>query len=921
MEYAKKNDPSLIWRFCGDGHPKRSNWFTLVRETGTETESHKRNKKLVERTISEYDAAAEHGTADPGTGKYGWDANWECSNSNEVYITLCGFSDATSMVCTVCKKERQFGDSESRSYWPKVTRCNESYEISSFPTVNKYYLEDEGWQCGTRVQDERGESTVFVSEYEQRSDEAYETKRGKGTATYISFCDFVQCAKCEKFRVLNRESTWYTMVSEILRQKGYDDNDDLYAKISGGLEIKSEWVCPEGTCYLAYVDNNLDEVIFFPDNGPVTKGNNVPCALCNAEATLSLSDLKLLLKHDLKYTCPLGNRTCEESKLRSGNIIDREAVEADDDESSGDLLTSEEAESLDYATSSDENIFYTRNIVPKQTKKGTHRSPRWPLSLRSTWSMESLNAATKLVKDFDELLEKDTFDAFCFWHKLHTVVENWMYEAYVELQRKEYTGSDETQKKELKMADETIRNWMYVPPSLLFTPKEEGKEEGEEEGEEEEEEEGEEEANATVGDVILTEATIRMIMMALSKSDAGYTVQLLGNMRRRSMVIVDAHLNIGSISVVELGDSIIRRDTEIKEKMRIKGDMHHKDAIDLFVDSMYEQEGRKRAKKALLEVSKEYNYEEDDEGQLSLSELKRYLLDLAWLCLDKEDQEEDETQEFEDLEEQDDEDDDEIEEIEEVEEVRLRREISRDLTTFVCGYIGGPIMDRLFEASAEKNSRSFSAVIRKIGAENEEELVEKYQRLIKAQMRLHLKARRGLSSLRNDVERAEDEVSQILAIGNLSSTLPVSSLDGSDESSGIAEVDESLRNLAAEESPDKTMLDTLIKRRGQLTEGDIKLKLASEIKLKLKREMQSAPDADINAKLREVMKEDENKAKLSELIQEEENRVRDIWKIDHGIQNIIKRRSREDEDKPKKGAYNRAEREEQLMLTKKAPVT
>jgi hypothetical protein len=595
---VESSDLAIVWRFCGDDHPNRSNWLSLLRRTGNSTWYHKSTEGIISRIMK-------------GGIEGIWATDWECSDENPNEINLCGFSNQRSLKCSACTKVRYFD--EGRRDWPKATACND-YNEASEPTQEGFYKEGDRWECGTRVKnlyEDNGdetvtESTAVVGKYKQRT----ETKKDSRAATVrkhkqrtetkrvstaeFSMCDFFQCRACREWRLCASGSKWYLMVKEVMRQAFPDLDADL--TIAQKDRNANKWICPAETCYIKYYKSNPDYPLVVGRSGIVgRRGDMVPvkCCLCGVTRAVSRSDEAALGERNLKYACVFANTTCEESATGSVKLA---SALSDANYDDFEPMDPAEMESLDQVTQDDSNLFYTKNIVPRNTH---------PNASFGSWDEGTGKLARKLVEKFDELLDTSDFAAFCFWHRLHTTAEFWINEAY------------EMQKDKI----EKDQKWLYSPPVMhLATGAKAG-------------EKGEVASVSSIWDLLDAESSVRIVVKALILKNADGILTQARYLNKRGLLEVTYDDGADMQADIDKADAKIpksKTNTEVAEAFA---------------------RGRRTlvgAEERIREIADKW------ELAFEAGQEREYLANVAWCCVhsglpDEDDEDEDEDDERDDV--------------------------------------------------------------------------------------------------------------------------------------------------------------------------------------------------------------------------------------------------------------------------------
>jgi hypothetical protein len=537
-----ESDKSLRWRYCGDGHPTRSNWYDLIIQTNNYKETDK------DKLSKDYMNALEEIKGIPIkttkiTPEYriekNWSEQWQCNTEHSK--SLCGFSNERNVKCTnqSCGRVRRFCTDKPDDNWAVISGITKTqYEYRSEPTLDAFYrveggpkiIQDETtfrsdskWQCGTRVRtgykDDWKHCKQVVNEYKRTS--FYHDKLGnlQGDGTF-SYCDVVQCSACSEWRIIDKNSWYYMIMKELAKQQKITPLDGENPNIHEAIvqKEKEKWKCPYGSCKLknertdAKRPANLDKPVIVPgaqiahieelEGLEHEKAYHMECTntKCQMRRNVPLALKQYCTKNKVSFVCCFVYLPCEGNDV----VLEKGFVKMKDE----DLIVVEGEEYVEELDASDEALitFNTSNIIPirkERTKKSVvNELFRY---VRGWEKREVRNNAKKLVEAFVEKLEESEFKAFCFWHLIHTTTELWMLEAYYGSMRaieKEEKG-DKGKKEELQ--------WMYIPPHFTFTQIEDVRN-----------------RNRKVGAALETESYVRLVMNLVLKPNAEKARLLIG---------------------------------------------------------------------------------------------------------------------------------------------------------------------------------------------------------------------------------------------------------------------------------------------------------------------------------------------------------------------------------------------------------
>jgi hypothetical protein len=379
---------SLRWRYCGDGHKTRSNWYRVLTDTNNDEKYHRKQLKMIEAVgklpIKTYVATS---LEQYPKLKEGWTNEWTCSGS--VGKNLCGFSNERELRCaseTCRQKTRHFGTKDYEVNWALVS-ARTVRGASCEPTLNSFYRETDGrdaamningtrlaldvvrdnetrfrstakWMCGSRVTKEYA-TDVDSLDYIQRVAQYerpyfYEGARGASDRSF-SYCDIVRCAECSQWRLIDEHGWYYMIVKELARQGVLKVSDGSDVDMDLEQKGKLEWKCPYATCKMKNaIDESRDKSYTEIDRpsfgiGDDTTRVEVECPKCKLLRLAPARMLKWCQKNGAAFACCFVHLPCEPAL----------ALE-------GELPGDEEHKTREDGTDAEEELitFNTSNIIP-----------------------------------------------------------------------------------------------------------------------------------------------------------------------------------------------------------------------------------------------------------------------------------------------------------------------------------------------------------------------------------------------------------------------------------------------------------------------------------------------------------------------------------------------------------------------------
>ena len=480
-----ERNPSLAWRYCADDHPTKSNWLEVLKSTKN-TDAHYRDTVDLISAISE------------GTTAIGWEIDWVCSDASEHTKYLCPISNKRKLQCDICKKKREFDDwSLMTGSEPLVNGTVFEAGTDGIRTMNK-------WACGSRLIKYRlRRETEWVSAdviYMKKDGfiENEETDRG----VEFSYCDFHQCIKCGQWRLLDERSTWYKFVHEILRQKGFSEDEIKQKALPHKTDQEadmSKWACTEGMCYIKSSVESLDEpeILYSlhssptsesePDDSETAEEDKVEamCLLCKNKKDATKKSLDVIREHEIQFVCLFDYGECTGPDTEEEQ---EETPEPNSDETAkADQPVKPKQKRATLPPGSEVNLFRVRDYTKLDANEAQKALISEMTKIKAKWGDKTHEAVSKLIVKFDTKDEKSTYDGLLFWLLLHTTVEAWVYIAV----------SDD---------EDTKSGWMYYPPGLrLATSDDPG-----DDGSSDDEDGGY--GEATVRAALETERTTRLVV-------------------------------------------------------------------------------------------------------------------------------------------------------------------------------------------------------------------------------------------------------------------------------------------------------------------------------------------------------------------------------------------------------------------------
>jgi hypothetical protein len=424
--------PELVWRYLhrkGSKETQRGSWLKLMEYAFNKKKSNP--QKTTKRIIS---------------------GEWVCSKNGD----LCILSNARKARCSNkdCQKIRNFDGTDKD--WSKAT---------GVAPVEKYN-DQLKWTCGTALNEERLH-VVQIDQYTKH--DVVSSSEKLWDVEQYSYCDFVICATCRQWRLLDQRGTWFRFVVEILRQKNPGAlKDDIVTHIKGDPK-NVKWTCPyesitgtdanrDRTCYMKNDEQKLDQpsVILDPEDPEGDLNTEVPCSVC--QQAWMVSENSPIIQRDLKALCLFSYDRCRKAQS------DQETGAAETENAHGAMS----------AVDDSSPGFYVRGLVMRDL--GT----TWvdnDADVRAIEQVHVRSVVKRILKEFDNVAtKKGNYSALLFWQTLHAVTELYIDFAFS------------------KASEEWIRNngWRYVPPDLVVDTEEATDPE-------------EPETNVTTGDVVDTE--------------------------------------------------------------------------------------------------------------------------------------------------------------------------------------------------------------------------------------------------------------------------------------------------------------------------------------------------------------------------------------------------------------------------------
>lgn len=450
------------WRFCGDSHGTRSNWYNVLSNTGNFSKYHK-----LQRRIAFGIAAMPLVAYKPNPRlTLDWEAEWDCSSAKGSEKFLCGLSNERSIQCENCTKHRIFDAAEKEDDWSLVSRRN-FQQAPSEPIMPFFYLSEEDqitkeaadsgkftgsgqWRCGVRVE-KRASGLKQAPELDYITKWRFYTRPDYYKVNIrdrdFSFCSLVLCAKCRQWRLID-EGGWYYMIVKELARQGKVPGPNIDEQLVGHKD--DLWTCPYGTCEYKNGEHDGIAQLDMPLIGfaelSCEERRTVVCTNteCSAHRSVPLGLSRKLKTEKIAFKCMFVLLPCEGAEVKLDKDyehVDGEIVEKDDDFSeTKQVVTVEEAAAAPIT-------FNTNNIVPAAPLPANAELRVFA----ERWGAETVARVQALVDQFSTKLSVGEYAAFCFWHLIHTTVEVWV------------SVANEVQTKQQAVAGE----WMYAPPSLV----------------------------------------------------------------------------------------------------------------------------------------------------------------------------------------------------------------------------------------------------------------------------------------------------------------------------------------------------------------------------------------------------------------------------------------------------------------------